>query len=79
MKNRKFILTALFASLILLGAYAQKSVAFREGKLKIVQLTDIHWDPQSKNCAQTPDGQGHRGGPGARETRYRHADGRYCH
>lgn len=53
MKNRKFILTALFASLILLGSYAQKSVAFREGKLKIVQLTDIHWDPQSKNCAQT--------------------------
>lgn len=53
MKNRKFILMALFASLILLGAYAQKSVAFREGKLKIVQLTDIHWDPQSKNCAQT--------------------------
>lgn len=53
MKNRKFILTALFTSLILLGAYAQKSVAFREGKLKIVQLTDIHWDPQSKNCAQT--------------------------
>ena len=53
MKNRKFILTALFASLILLGAYAQKSVAFKEGKLKIVQLTDIHWDPQSKNCAQT--------------------------
>ena len=53
MKNRKFILTALFASLILLGAYAQKSVAFREGKLKIVQLTDIHWDPQSKNCVQT--------------------------
>ena len=53
MKNRKFILTALFASLIFLGAYAQKSVAFREGKLKIVQLTDIHWDPQSKNCAQT--------------------------
>lgn len=53
MKNRKFILTALFACLILLGAYAQKSIAFREGKLKIVQLTDIHWDPQSKNCAQT--------------------------
>lgn len=53
MKNRKFTLTALFACLILLGAYAQKSVAFREGKLKIVQLTDIHWDPQSKNCAQT--------------------------
>ena len=53
MKNRKFILTALFASLILLGAYAQKSIAFKEGKLKIVQLTDIHWDPQSKNCAQT--------------------------
>lgn len=53
MKNRKFILTALFASLILLGAYAQKSVVFKEGKLKIVQLTDIHWDPQSKNCAQT--------------------------
>ena len=53
MKNRKFILTALFASLILLGAYAQKSVAFRNGRLKIVQLTDIHWDPQSKNCAQT--------------------------
>ena len=53
MKNRKFILTALFACLILFGAYAQKSVAFREGKLKIVQLTDIHWDPQSKNCAQT--------------------------
>ena len=53
MKNRKFILTALFACLILLGAYAQKSIAFKEGKLKIVQLTDIHWDPQSKNCAQT--------------------------
>lgn len=53
MKNRKFILTALFASLILLGAYAQKGVAFRDGRLKIVQLTDIHWDPQSKNCAQT--------------------------
>lgn len=53
MKNRKFTLTALFACLILLGAYAQKSIAFREGKLKIVQLTDIHWDPQSKNCAQT--------------------------
>ena len=53
MKNRKFTLTALFACLILLGAYAQKSIAFKEGKLKIVQLTDIHWDPQSKNCAQT--------------------------
>ena len=36
MKNRKFILTALFACLILLGAYAQKSIAFKEGKLKIV-------------------------------------------
>lgn len=53
MKNRKLTLTALFACLILLGAYAQKSVAFKEGKLKIVQLTDIHWDPQSKNCART--------------------------
>ena len=53
MKNRKLTLTALFACLILLGASAQKSIAFKEGKLKIVQLTDIHWDPQSKNCAQT--------------------------
>lgn len=53
MKNRKFTLTALFACLILLGAHAQKNIAFKEGKLKIVQLTDIHWDPQSKNCAQT--------------------------
>ena len=74
MKNRKFILTALFASLILLGAYAQKSVAFREGKLKIVQLTDIY--PLGSPIEELrPDSPNHRGGPGARETRYRHADG----
>ena len=45
--------------LVLLGwmsttGYAQKpTFAFKDGKFKVVQFTDLHWTPRSPGCAET--------------------------
>lgn len=33
--------------------FAQKQFAFKDGKFKIAQFTDLHWTPESPNCAKT--------------------------
>ncbi|RHJ93037.1 PA14 domain-containing protein [Parabacteroides bouchesdurhonensis] len=32
---------------------AREKLSFKDGKFKIVQFTDMHWDNKSPNCAQT--------------------------
>ena len=36
-----------------LGLLAQKQLSFMNGKFKIVQFTDIHWDEKTDNCVRT--------------------------
>ena len=36
-----------------MSLFAQKQLAFKDGKFKIVQFTDIHWDQKSSKCAKT--------------------------
>ncbi|MDL2305494.1 metallophosphoesterase family protein, partial [Bacteroides sp. OttesenSCG-928-D19] len=52
MQNTISLLTILlcFCSLKIT---AQKQLTFKNGKFKIVQFTDMHWDNKSANCAQT--------------------------
>ncbi len=33
--------------------FAQRQFAFRNGKFKIAQFTDLHWTPQSLKCGET--------------------------
>ncbi len=54
MRTNKIIL--LIAALALFSwpsMEAQKSLSFKNGKLKIAQFSDIHWDPQSPNSEKT--------------------------
>lgn len=34
-------------------AFAQEAFAFKDGKFKVAQFTDLHWTPQSSKCAET--------------------------
>lgn len=55
MKNLATILLLLFG-LVTLHGNAQHKPALRfgaDGKFKIVQFTDLHWDPRSPGCATT--------------------------
>lgn len=36
-----------------LSLWAQKQLTFKNGKFKIAQFTDIHWDETTENCART--------------------------
>lgn len=52
MKRIHFILFALLLSTAI-DLCAQHRFAFRNGKFRIAQFTDIHWDQKSSNCAKT--------------------------
>jgi len=51
--KKKYLLAILSLLFIISSTDAQKQLAFRNGKLKIVQFTDLHWSHTSPNCAQT--------------------------
>ena len=55
MKMKKTFLLAIawLCGCIPLSLLAQKQLSFKDGKFKIVQFTDIHWDQKSPKCAQT--------------------------
>lgn len=38
-----------------MGLLAQKQLSFKDGKFKIVQFTDIHWDQKSQKSARTAE------------------------
>lgn len=50
-----YLKTFLFSLLLLFAQnlHAQKRFTFRNGKFKIVQFTDIHWNPVSPKCDST--------------------------
>lgn len=52
MKKAIILLSALLA-LIPAMTFAQQPFAFKNGKFKIAQFTDLHWTPQSDKCAET--------------------------
>ena len=52
MKKSTALLWLLLA-LIPAMTYAQQPFAFKNGKFKIAQFTDLHWTPQSDKCAET--------------------------
>lgn len=52
MKKAIILLSTLLA-LIPAMTFAQQSFAFKNGKFKIAQFTDLHWTPQSDKCAET--------------------------
>ena len=50
--NKNLLLTLLF--LLIVGTtFAQHQFYFKDGKFKVVQFTDIHWDPTSPGCDTT--------------------------
>lgn len=52
MKKAIILLSTLLA-LIPAMTFAQQPFAFKNGKFKIAQFTDLHWTPQSDKCAET--------------------------
>ena len=52
MKKSTALLWLLLA-LIPAMTFAQQPFAFKNGKFKIAQFTDLHWTPQSDKCAET--------------------------
>lgn len=53
MKKTFLLAIALLCFCVPMSLFAQKQLAFKDGKFKIVQFTDIHWDQKSPKCAQT--------------------------
>ena len=50
--NKNLLLSLLF--LLIVGTtFAQHQFHFKDGKFKVVQFTDIHWDPTSPGCDTT--------------------------
>lgn len=52
MKKATCLLWALLV-LVPAMALAQPTFAFKNGKFKIAQFTDLHWTPRSEKCAET--------------------------
>lgn len=50
---KKNLLFTLFLLLVVATAFAQRQFRFKDGKFKVVQFTDIHWDPKSPGCDTT--------------------------
>lgn len=49
-----YLLSLLWFCLLAGGsAYGQKQLRFHDGKFKIAQFTDLHWDQKSDNCTKT--------------------------
>lgn len=53
MKKTFLLAIALLCFCAPVGLLAQKQLSFKDGKFKIVQFTDIHWDQKTTNCAKT--------------------------
>ena len=53
MKKTFLLAIALLCFCAPMSLFAQKQLAFKDGKFKIVQFTDIHWDQKSPKCAKT--------------------------
>ena len=53
MKKTLLLAIALLYCCIPLSLFAQRHLSFKDGKFKIVQFTDIHWDQKSPKCAKT--------------------------
>ena len=53
MKKTFLLAIALLCFCAPMSLFAQKQLAFKDGKFKIVQFTDIHWDQKSSKCAKT--------------------------
>ena len=53
MKKTFLLAIALLCFCVPMSLFAQKQLAFKDGKFKIVQFTDIHWDQKSSKCAKT--------------------------
>ncbi len=53
--RKNFLLLAIALSCLCapMGLFARERLSFKDGKLKIVQFTDIHWDQKSSQCART--------------------------
>ena len=47
------ILLVVLLGCIPVTVLGQKQFAFKDGKFKIAQFTDLHWTPQSPKCAET--------------------------
>ena len=51
---KKMVLFLFMLALVLSGAsQTRKTFSFQNGKLKVVQFTDLHWTPQSIGCDDT--------------------------
>ena len=50
---KKNLLLTLFLLLVVATSFAQRQFRFKDGKFKVVQFTDIHWDPKSPGCDTT--------------------------
>ena len=50
---KKNLLFTLFLLLVVATAFAQRQFRFKDGKFKVVQFTDIHWNPKSPGCDTT--------------------------
>lgn len=48
----RFVIALVFCC-VSLSLSSQKRLSFHEGKFKIAQFTDIHWDQKSSKCEQT--------------------------
>ena len=53
MKKTFLLAIALLCFCVPMSLFAQKQLAFKDGKFKIVQFTDSHWDQKSSKCAKT--------------------------
>ena len=55
MRIKQNLLWALFILLLCSpnNLFAEKRFTFKDGKFKIAQFTDIHWDNKTQNCART--------------------------
>lgn len=51
MKKTFLLAIALLCFCAPMSLFAQKQLAFKDGKFKIVQFTDIHWDQKSSKCS----------------------------
>ena len=51
--KKKLILLFLWMCIFPVLLAAQSRFAFKDGKFVIAQFTDLHWTPESPNCAET--------------------------
>lgn len=53
MMKKTILLSFILALLTTSSTWAQHTLKFHNGKFRIAQFTDIHWDPKSPRCSET--------------------------